>query len=130
MKNGIGIGLLIVAALLAGCGGGSADDLAITEDRNGETIALEEGDGFSVELSGNPTTGYKWTVVRIDADFLRLAESSFNADSSAIGSGGTYVFRFETLQAGATTLGLAYRRSWEPSASDRTFTLALDIQGP
>lgn len=130
MKNIIGIGLLTVAALLAGCGGGSADELAITEDRNGETLALEEGEKFSVELSGNPTTGYEWTVVRIDADFLRLAESAFNADSSAIGSGGTYVFRFETLQAGDTTLGLAYRRSWETSAADRAFTLALDIQGP
>ena len=130
MKYGIWIGICLAASLLAGCGDSSAEDLALTEDRNGETVVLEEGDGFSVELSGNPTTGYEWTVVRIDADFLRLEESSYDAESSAIGSGGTYVFRFETLKAGETTLVLAYRRSWETTASDRTFTLALDIQGP
>ena len=130
MKQGIWIGIFLAASLLAGCGDGSAENLVITEDRNGETIALEKGDGFSVELSGNPTTGYEWTVVRIDADFVRLEESSYDSDSSAIGSGGTYVFRFETLQAGETTLAFAYRRSWETTASDRTFTLALDIQDP
>ncbi|MGD9782066.1 MAG: protease inhibitor I42 family protein [Kiritimatiellia bacterium] len=130
MKHGILIGIFLVASLLTGCGDSSADDLALTEAQNGETVALEPGDMFSVELSGNPTTGYEWTVVRIDAEFLRLAESSYDSDSSAIGSGGAYVFRFETLKAGETTLALAYRRPWETTASDRAFTLVVDIQNP
>ena len=129
MKFKIFIEAFLVVSLLAGCGDSAADHLALTEDRNGETITMEPGGKFSVELSGNPTTGYEWTVARIDAAFLRLEESAYDADSSAIGSGGTYVFRFETLQAGETTLALAYRRSWETTVSDRTFTLAVSIQG-
>ena len=118
-------------ALFLGCDSSSADaaSTAVTQSQDGETVALAIGETLTVELAGNPTTGYEWTIARIDAAFLRLADSSYAPDSSAIGSGGRYAFRFEALHAGATTLGLVYRRSWEPSDADPTFTLAVNIQG-
>ena len=123
-----------VCAVLAGacgCGDSSADsDEAVVfgQDRNGQTVALAVGASLAVELAGNPTTGYEWTVAQIDAAYLRLIDSSYATDSSAVGSGGVYTFQFETLQPGATTLGLVYRRSWETTPADQAFTLTVTIQ--
>lgn len=129
MKRWMFSGMILFLSLLVGCDDRSADALVVTQSQDGETVELAKGETLTVELAGNPTTGYEWTIARIDAAFLRLADSSYSPDSSAIGSGGRYAFRFEALNAGATSLGLVYRRSWEPSDADPTFTLAVNIQG-
>ncbi|HRT06241.1 MAG TPA: protease inhibitor I42 family protein [Kiritimatiellia bacterium] len=123
----------VCAALVGvwGCGDSSADSdeaVVVGQERNGQTVELAVGTPLSVELAGNPTTGYEWTVAQIDSACLRLAGSTYTADSSAIGSGGTYVFRFEPLRAGRTVLGLVYRRAWEITAADQTFTLTVDVR--
>lgn len=129
MKRWMLAGMFLFASLLAGCGDSTADSsLTVTQAQNGGTTTLAKGEMLTVELAGNPTTGYEWTVTQIDAACLRLAESTYASDSSAIGSGGTYTFRFEALRAGATPLGLVYRRSWETTASDQTFSLTVNIQ--
>lgn len=117
-------------AFVLGCDDSSADSgaIVVSQAQNGGTIAPAAGETFTVQLAGNPTTGYEWTVAQIDAAYLRLADSSYAADSSAVGSGGVYTFQFETLQPGATTLGLVYRRSWETTAADQAFTLTVNIQ--
>ena len=129
MKQWMFSGMILFLSLPAGCDDRSADAPVVTQAQDGGTVALAKGETLTVELAGNPTTGYEWTLARIDAAFLRLAGATYAPDSSAIGSGGTYTFRFEALHAGATTLGLVYRRSWEPSDADPTFTLAVNIQG-
>ena len=131
MKRWILAGLAGAGLALAfGCDDSSADSAAIVVDssQNGGAIALATGATFAVELAGNPTTGYEWTVSQADPAFLRLVESTYAPDSSAIGSGGLYTFRFETLQPGTTPLTLLYRRSWETTPSDQTFSLTLRIQ--
>jgi len=132
MKRWILAGLAGAGLALAfGCDDSSADSAAIVVDssQNGGAIALATGATFAVELAGNPTTGYEWTVAQVDAASLRLAEATYAADSSAAGAGGTYVFRFETLRPGTSTLGLVYRRAWETTAADQTFVLTVNVQG-
>lgn len=124
-------GLILSLSFLVGCDDSSADAPGapvVTQAQNGETVALARGATLTVELAGNPTTGYQWTVARIDADFLRDLGSTYEADSSAIGSGGTYAFRFEARKAGTTDLALVYRRAWGTSADDETYSLTVDIQ--
>ena len=130
MKSWMLAGIVLCCfSLFLGCDDSSADSLVVSQSQNGGTVALAKGETLAVELAGNPTTGYEWTIAQLDAAFLRLVDSSYSADSSAIGSGGAYTFRFEALQAGATTLGLVYRRPWETTAADPSFTLAVNIQG-
>lgn len=122
------IGLFFAACLLISCNSSSGDDIVLTLDRNGETIEIGKDATFTIELVGNPTTGYEWTVSPTDPAFLRLTESTYASDSSAIGSGGLYTFRFETLRPGTTPLTLLYHRSWETTPSDQTFAITLHIQ--
>ena len=129
MKSWMLAGIVLCCfSLFLGCDDSSADPLVVSQSQNGGTVALAKGETLAVELAGNPTTGYEWTIAQLDAAFLRLVDSSYSADSSAIGSGGLYTFRFETLQPGTTPLTLLYRRSWETTPSDQTFSLTLRIQ--
>ena len=123
-------GALCILALALGCDDSSADSgtVVVTQAQDGTAITLAKGETFTVQLAGNPTTGYEWTVAQLDNAYLRLADSSYAAASSAIGSGGTYTFQFEALQTGTTSLGLAYRRARETTAADQTFSLTVNIQ--
>ena len=116
--------LLLSLALSAGCGGDSDSPLSVGPAQNGQSVVLDAGQRLVVELPGNPTTGFEWSVVRADPTLFRLEDSSFSADSSAIGAGGTFSFRFELLRPGADDLRLEYRRSWENAPVD-SFSLSV-----
>ena len=129
MKQWMPVGMSLFISFVVGCGGSSADSVTATLAQNGQTIALAPGETLIVELPGNPTTGYEWTVAQNDASLLQPQEPSYEPDSSAIGAGGLYTFRFRALKKGAALLRLTYRRSWEPDAIE-TFSLTADIQDP
>lgn len=130
MKQWMLAGLSFFFSLLVGCGDSGADDavgsLTATHAQNGQTVSIAKGETLTVKLAGNPTTGYQWTVAQNDADFLQPQDPIYEPDSSAIGSGGTYFFRFTALKPGTASLRMTYRRSWEPAPIE-TFTLAVDI---
>lgn len=130
MKRRMFAGISLFAFLLAGCGDSSADTAAdavtATQAQNGAAVTLAKGETLTVKLAGNPTTGYQWTVAQNDANFLQPQDPIYEPDSSAIGSGGTYFFRFTALNPGSASLRMTYRRSWEPAPIE-TFTLAVNI---
>jgi inhibitor of cysteine peptidase len=126
MNKWIWAGTTLIGFLLAGCSHSSADSVTATREQNGQTLELAQGQTLMVELAGNPTTGYEWAVDQADATRLRLAESSYKPDSSAVGAGGLYTFRFEALESGSTPLVLVYRRSWEPRPIE-TWSLTVTI---
>ena len=129
MKPWIFAGTALICSLLSGCRDSAADAVTATRAQNGQTVSLSAGNALIVELPGNPTTGYEWTVTHNDASLLLPEEPGYDPDSSAIGAGGTYTFRFQALKAGAALLRMAYRRAWEPAPLE-TFSLAVDIQDP
>ena len=128
MKRNSRIVLLLCCVLATACHHDSSNTITVGENQNGESLSLATGESLLIELAGNPTTGYEWTVAQANPDLLRLAETSYSPDSPGLtGSGGLYVFRFEALRPGSAPLLLAYRRPWEPHAPARTFTLAVSI---
>jgi len=126
MNKWIWTGTALMGFLLAGCSHSSADSVTATREQNGQTVELAQGQTLKVELAGNPTTGYEWTVDQADAAVLRLEGSSYKPDSSAIGAGGLYTFRFEALESGTTPLVLVYQRAWEPRPLE-IYTLTVTI---
>ena len=127
MKNWILSALVLLLSLLAGCHDSDGGPLLLTQDRDGDTIEPVVGEEFSIRLPGNPTTGYEWAVAQADPILLTLVETSHVPDSSAIGAGGLTTFRFRANLAGTTPLVLAYRRSWERTSADATFSLSVAI---
>lgn len=103
--------LLIIGALtllLAGCNNKSTKEVTI-------------------ELEGNPTTGYEWTC-KIDKDVAEVSIDYKTKDESLMGSGGTYTIKLAALESGEAILTCTYKRSWEETESDseKTYTVNVD----
>ena len=105
--------LLVALTLATGCSPQQDVQASIADD--GHEKQLKKGQTLVVTLEGNPTTGYSWEVAEpLDEQVLRQAgEPEFKQESEALGAGGVQILRFEAVNAGQTTLKLAYRRSWE-----------------
>ena len=89
---------LCAAILLPGCAG-----------MNGQKTA-------TVELEGNPTTGYTWVYTMSPEGILRELSNEYvpdKAGSGIVGSGGKFIFTFEAISPGETELVFSYLRPWE-----------------
>jgi len=70
----------------------------------------------TVELQGNPTTGYAWVYIMSPEGILREISNEYSADKSGeavVGSGGKFIFTFEALTKGEAELIFSYLRAWE-----------------
>ncbi len=119
--------LLLVVGLSA-CKG-LRSGMTLTEDNNGKTVSLKEGDTLTVKLASNPSTGYSWGLKSVDAAVLdALGKPEYKQERNIPGGGGIETWRFQAVAAGQTTLTLIYHRSWEKdSPPDRTFTLNVTV---
>jgi inhibitor of cysteine peptidase len=112
---------------------GSSGEVSLTESQNGQAITLSPGQSLVVTLPANPTTGYSWTVTAPGTPQLKQdGEGVYTPDAGAagrVGAGGTTVFRFVAVEAGATTLVLAYARPFEPDQPPaKTFSVPVTVK--
>lgn len=96
------------------------DSYRIPEEKetNIELIRARVNQPFAISLPANPTTGYNWNA---DYDYVLLKQESVvykEADSQAVGSGGTSVFVFLPIKPGKSTIYFVYKRSWENIVAD------------
>ena len=115
-------------ALIASCG----DDevVKVSDQDDGATVNVDEGNIIELSLESNPTTGFSWAVTTIDESVLmQTGDPTFESESDGLGSGGIETFQFETVRPGSTTLELAYRRSFEQDVEPaKTFKITLNVQ--
>ncbi|MDR2630044.1 MAG: protease inhibitor I42 family protein [Spirochaetaceae bacterium] len=94
---------------------------------------------ITIELAGNPTTGYSWTytmgqegIVREVLAEYRGAAGSGDSPEGSVGRGGVFVFVFEGLKPGTVELRFTYARPWESNvepAKTKTFILTVNRAG-
>jgi inhibitor of cysteine peptidase len=120
-------GLVLLGFALAGCRGGQT---LLAEGDSGKTVELAVGQELQVQLAGNPTTGYTWSLTGLDENFLQQqGEPDYESDSDLIGAGGTATYTFKAESAGQTTLKLIYSRSFEPdNPPKKTFEVEVVIK--
>lgn len=117
---------LVAAVLAAVACGGDGETLRFGPEADGSTTTVAVGDTIEVALPANPSTGYAWEVVVFDASVLRpIGAPDFTAEADLEGAPGVSVFSFEVIGAGATTLDMIYRRSWESDPAAETFAMTL-----
>ncbi|MDK2979842.1 MAG: inhibitor of cysteine peptidase [Chloroflexota bacterium] len=121
------VGLAVLILALAGC---RNSERLVTEKDDGRTVKMRIGEKLLVQLEGNPTTGYEWSLAALNEKYLSYrGEPEFQRDSNLIGAGGTYTFIFDTLEPGRTTLTLEYARPFEPDVPPaRTFSVDVLIR--
>jgi inhibitor of cysteine peptidase len=109
-------------------------DTTLTESDNGSDVSLAVGDVLRVQLAGNPSTGFVWTIAAGDDTILApVGEPQFELGSGTPmpGAGGTQTFTFRAVAAGETTLTLVYMRPWETDATptpENTFSVNVTVE--
>jgi predicted secreted protein len=97
--------------------------------------AREEEKRVTLELEGNPTTGYSWTYVLEGEGALRELSAEYRrAEDSGgrVGGGGIFIFVFESVRPGRVELVFSYRRPWETdieAAETRNFVFTVSRSG-
>lgn len=101
----------------------------VDETASGQQMILREGERLMIALPGNPTTGYEWEVENEPTEIVRRIDGpGYRSSSTLIGAGGTFYFRYETINSGQGELTLVYRRPWEALPPENTFFLAVVVR--
>jgi inhibitor of cysteine peptidase len=111
-------------------GRGQVATLTLTRADSGKAVEARVGDTLVVQLEENPTTGYRWTIEKSDAEVIALQQVEFvPSHSTGMGGGGQRRWTFTAQKAGMATLEFKLWRTWEGDASiSERFTVTLHVQ--
>jgi inhibitor of cysteine peptidase len=101
--------------------------LVLDQTQNNGSADVSVGDSFRVQLSENPTTGYRWYLQSDGAPALRLVQDSFESRGSLPGSGGVRYWIFAAAATGSVALRIELRRSWRPEPIS-TFGITVSVK--
>jgi inhibitor of cysteine peptidase len=134
-----------LAAALAGCAPASSDGgsaagggtnapkyVTLGVADAGTTAGVAVGGTVTVNLPGNPTTGYNWAVDGAMPPELQSQGAPTFATSGAagqVGAGGEVTLKFTATKSGTGDLRLKYWRSFEPTAAPvKTWSAKIDVK--
>lgn len=78
-------------------------------------IVVEKGEEFTVVLESNPTTGYRWMLLKeLDEKIITLQKMEYEEPKTdLLGAPGEERWTFKAEGLGRTTIELKYARPWE-----------------
>lgn len=109
-----------------------ADRLLLGDADNGKSFSVQPGATISITLAANITTGYSWSVAKLDGQSVRaIGDVQYRPDAAPpgmVGSGGRAIATLEAIRTGRTTITLEYRRPWEKDvAAEKTYTVQINV---
>ena len=88
-----------------------------------QTIKVRQYEKFSIELKGNPTTGYQWILdnnnTLSNSEIIKYSGSDNTGryvsgkEDGKVGVGGLFLFDFYAYSEGEELIELSYKRVWE-----------------
>ncbi|MFK3815586.1 protease inhibitor I42 family protein [Pseudomonas sp. NPDC089407] len=92
---------------------------------------LQVGQGLTLSLPGNPSTGYRWRVQNPASNVLQsLGPEVYSApeDSDVVGSSGLSTWRYQARATGEGNLVLVYQQPWALEVPPvQTFDCAIRV---
>lgn len=109
------------------------DAMVLDEKADGKTAEVVAGKAVVVQLDGNPTTGYSWSLRKLDGDALeQQGEVRYvpkKVPRGMVGSGGTFIAVFKAVKPGKAVIAMAYARPWEKDKPPaRTFEATVQVK--
>ncbi len=121
MKTKLALAFLIVLISAGFSGCATASNPVYGEADSGRTILVERGETFVVELPSNPSTGYTWSLKRLNSAIVQQVGSPVFIPASdsegLVGVGGMEVWTFRAGGWGDARMEFAYQRAWEGESS-------------
>jgi inhibitor of cysteine peptidase len=106
----------------------SMSEITLSNADNGKTLTLKPGQTLTLQLTENPTTGYRWSIAPFNDQLLKLTDDRFDLPKgSAMGGGGQRILTFKATRSGQINLTLNHKREWEESAVE-SFNLTIEVR--
>jgi len=104
-------------------------------DANGKTIKVPLGRTVTIRLKGNPTTGYRWSLERLEGKALKqVGDVQYVAKRvppRLVGSGGVFIATFRAVEPGKASVRMHYARPWEKGKPPaKVFELTVQVAKP
>ena len=116
-KITIAVLILAIAGMFYSCDTSKNVITNVSPEKLENTFNVKLGDTLKVELSANPSTGYKWEMrSKIKPKVIKFESQKYtpkNPDTKLIGGGGKDVWTFSTLKKGQVYLYFVSKRSKE-----------------
>ena len=131
VRRSIALGCCFIGLALPVGANDGGKNVTITENDNGQSIALRKGDVLVVKLSAQLGTGFGWQLAGSNKNNLEPVGSTEteSPEKPVPGAVQRQVFRFRWKAAGSSDLELHYRRPWEKNvAPARTFRLTVHAE--
>ena len=100
-----------------------------TADRS-RSLRIAAGQGFTLTLEANPTTGYQWRMAKTPEEtVVQFVNSEYEAPTTQrVGAGGKEIWRFIALAPGKAVIEMVYGRPWEKdTAPARTRSFEVTV---
>ena len=100
----------------------------LDERADGTVVAPGPGESVRITLAENPSTGYRWRLLRDGSPVCRLAAERYEApDGARPGAPGRRCLELRVVAAGRAEIALESVRSWEPDRPARRFSVAVHV---
>ena len=91
-----------------------------------------KSDSVTIELKGNPSTGYTWEAVLASENIVEISKDvKYLGGEGMVGAPSMFYFTASSLSSGNTVLTLEYKRPWEEKAplETKVYNINVDKKG-
>ena len=91
-----------------------------------------ESDSVTIELKGNPSTGYTWEALLSDENIVEISKDvKYLGAKGMVGAPSMFYFTVRSVLTGNTVLTLEYKRPWEEKAplETKVYNINVDKKG-
>ena len=91
-----------------------------------------ESDSVTIEIKGNPSTGYTWEAVLSDEIVVEVSKDvKYLGAKGMVGAPSMFYFTVRSVLTGNTVLTLEYKRPWEEKAplEKKVYNINVDEKG-
>ena len=91
-----------------------------------------KSDSVTIELKGNPSTGYTWEAVLASENIVEISKNvKYLGAKGMVGAPSMFYFTVRSLSVGNTVLTLEYKRPWEEKEAleKKIYNITVDKKG-
>ena len=91
-----------------------------------------KSDSVTIELKGNPSTGYTWEAVFASENIVEISKDvKYLGAKGMVGAPSMFYFTLSSLSSGSTILTLEYKRTWEEKEplEKKVYNITVDKKG-
>ena len=87
-----------------------------------------KSDKTTIELNGNPTTGYTWLYIIGDETIIQVKEDiKYLGTKGMVGAPSKFTYTIKSLKAGNTSLKFEYKRPWEEKDAEEVRLYEVNV---